>query len=326
MNDSLRLAAELESRNEPFALATVVKVERPVSAKPGDRALITAGGRLSGWIGGSCSEPIVVREALAALGDGAPRLVRIRPPESPFEPPQPGVVIEITTCASEGGVDVFVEPRLARPHLVVVGSSPVARVLAELASRIDYRVSAALDAPSERVPAAGDAMGMAELAQSKLRREDAVVIATMNRYDDAGIEAAVSTDAGYVGLVASRQRADQLIGLVRSRGVSSEALERVRSPAGLDLGPSSQHEIALAILAEVVAERHRVEGARPEAFCEPEREQAQAIDPICGMSVPIVADAITVTHEGVTYYFCAPGCRRAFLADPDGASERISAS
>ena len=326
MNGSLRAAAELESRNESFALATVIQVERPVSAKPGDRAVITADGRLSGWVGGSCSEPVVVREALLALDDGEPRLVRIRPPDSPFERPQPGVIVEITTCESEGGLDVFVEPRLAKPQLVIVGSSPVARTLAELARTLGYRVSAALDAPSERVPAADDGLSLSELSSATLRRQDAVIIATMNRYDDEGLEAALASGAGYVGVVASRQRVDRLTSLVRSRGAEPDAIERVHGPAGFDLGPSSQQEIALAILAEIVEERHKVEATRPEEFCEPRTSPAQAIDPICGMTVPVVDGAITATHDGVAYYFCAPGCRKAFLADPESALERASAS
>ena len=325
MNDSLRLAAELEGRNESFALATVIQVERPVSAKPGDRAVITTDGRLSGWVGGSCSEPIVVREALMSLDDGEPRLVRIRPPDAPFERPQPGVILEITTCESEGGLDVFVEPRLAKPHVVIVGSSPVARTLAELARTLGYRVSAALDTPSERVPAADDGFALSELSSDSLRRQDAVVIATMNRYDDEGLEVALASGAGYVGVVASRQRVDKLMALVRSRGAGPEALARVHGPAGFDLGPSSQQEIALAILAEMVAERHKVEAARPEEFCEPQSAPGQAIDPICGMTVPIVEGAITAEHAGNTYYFCAPGCRKAFLADPESALEHASA-
>ena len=326
MNGSLRWAAELESRNESFALATVIQVERPVSAKPGDRAVITADGRLSGWVGGSCSEPIVVREALLALDDGESRLVRIRPPDAPFERTQPGVIVEITTCESEGGLDVFVEPRLAKPQLVIVGSSPVARTLAELALTLGYRVSAALDAPSERIPAADDGLSLPELGSAALRLQDAVVIATMNRYDDEGLEAALASGAGYVGVVASSQRVDKLTSLVRSRGAQPDAIERVHGPAGFDLGPSSQQEIALAILAEIVAERHKVEAARPEEFCEPGTTPAQAIDPICEMTVAIIEGAITATHEGVTYYFCASGCRKAFLADPESALERASVS
>ena len=325
MNGSLRRAAELESRNEPFALATVIQVERPVSAKPGDRGVITSDGRLSGWVGGSCSEPIVVREGLLALSDGQPRLVRIRPPEAPFERPQPGVVVEITTCESEGGLDVFVEPRLAKPHLVIVGSSPVARTLAELARTLGYRVSAALDTPSERIPAADITVALANLNSVALRREDAVVIATMNRYDAEGAEAALATDAGYIGVVASKQRVEKLVELLRSRGVAPETLERLSGPAGFDLGPSTQQEIALAILAEMVAKRHEVEAARPEEFCEPGAAAAQAIDPVCGMSVAIVEGAITAAYDGETYYFCAPGCRDTFLADPARALKRASA-
>ena len=324
MNDVLQRAAELEVANEPFVLATVVRVDRPVSARPGDRAVVTPEGKLAGWVGGSCSEPIVIREALAALSDGAPRLVRIRPPGAPPGPAQAGVVVEVTACESEGGLDVFVEPRLAVPQLVVIGSSPIARTIAELARTVGYRVRAALESPSERVPGASDQMNLRELAQTTLRAEDAVVVATMNRYDDDGVEAALATGAGYVGLVASRPRTEKLLALLRSRGIAQEALGRVHGPAGFDLGPSSQPEIALAILAEAVSERHRVKAELTEEFCEPALLPATAIDPICGMTVAITPDVISAEFEDVSYYFCAPGCRKAFLADPATALERAT--
>jgi xanthine dehydrogenase accessory factor len=324
VNDTLQQAAELEARNEPFVLATVVRVDRPVSAKPGDRAVVTPEGKLSGWVGGSCSEPIVIREALAALSDGSPRLVRIRPPGAAPGPAQPGVVVEVTACESEGGVEVFVEPRLAVPQLVIIGSSPIARTIAELARTIGYRVRAAVESPSERVPAAVDQLDLRELASAALRTEDAVVVATMNRYDDDALEAGLATGAGYIGLVASRPRTERLLALLRSRGTAPEALDRVHGPAGFDLGPSSQPEIALAILAEAVSERHRVKTEVTEEFCEPDQQAPVAIDPICGMTVAIVDDAISAEHEDATYYFCGPGCRKAFTADPGAALGRAT--
>lgn len=324
MNDTLQQAAELEARNEPFVLATVVRVDRPVSAKPGDRAVITPEGKLSGWVGGSCSEPIVVREALTALSDETPRLVRISPPGVPAGPAQPGVVVEVTACESEGGVEVFVEPRLALPQLVIIGSSPIARTIAELARTIGYRVRAAVESPSERVPAAGDQLDLNELTSVTLRAEDAVVVATMNRYDDDGVEAALATGAGYIGLVASRPRARKLLAVLRSRGTPPEALERVHGPAGFDLGPSSQPEIALAILAEAVSERHRVKAEVTEEFCEPGEQPRVAIDPVCGMTVAVVRDAFSAEFKDVTYYFCGLGCRKAFTSDPAAALGRAT--
>src|SRR5918996_834990 len=289
MSGIVERAAELDNRGEPYVFATVVAVDRPVSARPGDRAIVDPRGRVEGWIGGSCSEPIVVREAMAALTDGTSRLVRIRPPGSPREPERPGVVTEITTCASEGGLDVFVEPRLARPHLVVAGSSPVTRTLADLAKVLGYRTSAVVDDPAENVPGADTVESLDSFELIDLGPEDAVVIATMNRYDEVALEAAVQTGAGYIGLVASRARAHDVMEMLRARGVGKGALERIKSPAGFDLGPSAQEEIALAVMAEVVAYRHRNDAETEEALCPPDHQVVrEAVDPVCGMTVPIV--------------------------------------
>jgi xanthine dehydrogenase accessory factor len=275
-------ARELEERGERFALATVVRVDRPVSARPGDRAVVRFDGRLEGWVGGSCSQPIVVREALAALSDGRARLVRIRPPGARPEPHEPGVVTEVTACASEGGLDIFVEPRVPRPAVVIAGSSPAARTLAQLATVLGRRVHVAL--------------------------ED---VATMNRYDEAALEAALSTRAGYVGLVASRPRAAKVLELLRTRGVDRADLDRVHSPAGLDLGPSSQEEIALAVLGEIVALQGRTVEAEP-PLCAP----GEAIDPVCGMTVSASDGSPSTISGDRTVYFCSPHCKAAFESEP----------
>jgi xanthine dehydrogenase accessory factor len=312
-----RLAHELEERGEAHALATVVRVDRPVSAKAGDRALITEDGRLKGWVGGSCSEPVVVREALASLSEGAPRLVKIRPVGAPREPAQPGVVTEVTTCASEGGLDVFVEPRLPRPLLVVAGSSPTARTLVQLAKVLGYRLSAALDDPAERLPGVEGAIGLDALAAAELRPDDAVVVATMNRYDESALRAALETGAGYIGLVASKSRGAHTFELLRVAGVSDEQLNRVATPAGIDLGPSTQEEIALAILAEVVGQRHRVRSDQREPICAPEETAGGATDVVCGMKVAILPSTVSVRSGGLIYYFCTEHCRDQFLNRPE---------
>ena len=322
MADVLARAAELERDGQPHALATVVRVDRPVSARVGDRAVVRADGELDGWIGGSCTAPVVTREALAALADGRPRLVRIRPPGAPPEPAGPDVVTEVTTCASEGGLDVFVEPRLPLPLLVVVGSSPVTRTLAELAKVVGHRVTAVVDGPGELVPAADATMSLTELNGASFRPQDAVVVATMNRYDETALMAALATGAGYVGLVASRRRSRTTLANLAGK-VDEGELARIRTPAGFDLGPATQQEIALAVLAEVVAERNRRKGTAGEAQCEPEAAPADlpatAVDPVCGMTVAVTASTISALGPGgETVWFCGPGCRDAFIAERAG--------
>jgi xanthine dehydrogenase accessory factor len=275
-----RLAAE----GEPFVLATVVDVRRPASARRGDTALVHGDGSVLGWVGGACSEPIVVREALRALADGEARLVRITPPGRVEEAP-PGVVVAESTCASEGTVDVLLQPQLPAPLLAVVGESPAARTLADLARTIGWRVTP-------------EPTGSA----------DAIVVATMGRGDEDALQIALEAGTGYVGLVASSRRAAAVLAALGERGLAEDALARVRSPAGLDLGPSTQEEIAVAILAELVAWRHtRRDTAAP---------LGEAVDPVCGMTVSIAGAAATHVHEGVTYHFCCSGCRGRFARDP----------
>ena len=317
--DILTRAHELDGHNEAYVLATVVRVDRPVSARPGDRALVTRDGRLEGWVGGSCAEPVVVREALASLAEGAPRLLRIRPVGSPREPAQPGVVTEVTTCASEGGLDVFIDPRTPTPRLAVAGSSPTARTLVRLAKVLGYRIVAALDDPAERLPGADVRIGVEELGV--LGPDDAVVVATMSRYDEGALAAALRSGVGYVGLVASRSRGEQLLGLLESRGVDREQFERISTPAGLDLGPASQDEIALAVLAEFVAHRNRGAALGREQLCA-SGDGGTAVDPVCGMEVAVAEVTPSATRGGVTVHFCSRHCRDRWLLESHPASGR----
>jgi xanthine dehydrogenase accessory factor len=284
-SDVLVRAGRLAAEGVPFALATVVAVQPPASTRRGDRGLVTADGELEGWVGGACSEPIVVREALRALADGEPRLVRIGPPGRAAAGADPDAVIAESSCASEGIVEVLVEPQLPAPLLVVVGASPAAETLARLAGEVGWRVARELHAGA-----------------------DAVVVATMGHGDDETLAAALAQEAGYVGLVASAKRAASVLASLREAGVGEDALVRVRSPAGLDLGPSSQPEIAVAVLAELVAWNHS--SARAPSL------PAVATDPVCGMEVTIDGAKETSEHDGTTYYFCCAGCRSRFETDP----------
>ena len=261
-------AGRLAAEGTPFALATVVNVERPVSARVGDHALVTADGELRGWVGGACTEPEVIRLALAALADGDVRRERIE-----------------SRCASEGAVEVLIEPQLPSPLLAVVGDAPAARTLRRLADVLGWRTTESLEGA------------------------DAIVVASMGHGDEDALQAALASGAGYVGLVASAKRAMAVTAELRGRGVDEEALATVRSPAGLDLGPSTQEEIAVAILAELVAWRH-TRGPSPAELV------AEAVDPVCGMTVSVAGARETAVHEGQTYYFCGAGCRARFEADP----------
>ena len=282
MGDLIARAARLGSEGTAYALATVVGVLRPASARMGNQAIVTGDGAIEGWVGGACSEPVVVREALRSLADGQPRLVKICPAGEAGDA-GPDVVIAESSCASEGTVEVFIQPHLPSPLLQVVGDSPAGRTLRELARTIGWRV--------------GDGGAV-----------DAVVVATMGRGDEDALHEAIASGAEYVGLVASARRAGVVRAALRERGISDELLAAVRSPAGLDLGPSTQEEIAVAILAELVAWSHGRGGSAAQFL--------EATDPVCGMAISVEGADVTYDYNGTTYYFCCPGCRSMFEADP----------
>ncbi len=311
--DVERRAGELRRVGRPFVLATVIRVERPASTHPGDRAVVTPDGVLEGWIGGACSEPVVVREALRALAEGTCRVVRVGPADVEAIP---GVIPAVTTCPSGGTVDVFLEPVRPDPHLAVFGESLVARTLVRLAQALGYRVSVVVSEGGRSPPA--DAVYVGRLPSDAVGPEDGVVVATMGHWDEDAAENALRTPTRYVALVASRRRAAAVLDVLRRRGVPETSLARLRAPAGLDLGPSTQEEIALAVLAEFVSLRTRPQGL-------PEGDHLdEAVDSVCGMTVATRGARHTAEYHGRLYYFCSPSCRQRFLADPQAYAAPVS--
>jgi xanthine dehydrogenase accessory factor len=300
-------------------LATVVARRAPQSARSGAKALVAADGALTGWIGGGCVRGTVVREALAALRDGQPRLLRINP-EAEADP-RPEVRVYAMTCEGEGAVDVYLEPVLPAEELLVLGRTPVAEALAELARPLGFVVRIA-DPHLEAARFPGAAELLADLARvpARLRPRSHVVVATMGEGDEEALRAALSADVAYLGLVASRRKGRALL----AHFVGDEALwrraERVKYPAGLDFGAATPAEIALSILAEIVQRLRSGAPAAPRvpalALRPAPEEEATALDPVCGMAVEVGTARHTHAHEGTTYYFCCPHCRAHFARDP----------
>jgi xanthine dehydrogenase accessory factor len=297
----LAVAAELERRGEPFVLATVVRCEAPTSAKPGAKALVRADGAIEGWVGGACAEPVVVREALNALRDGRPRLVGLYGEAGLAPRRAEGILDYAMTCHSGGTLEIYVEPYLPAPLLVLVGHGPVVDALATLAGAAGYSVLPLIDAPGPALD--GLALG----------RRASVVIATHADTDEDALERVLRTDAGYVSLVASRRRATAIVEQLRQRGVPPDRLGRFKAPAGLDLGAVTPAEIAVSILAEIVQHHRGDKEAGPEPIA---AAAAEAVDPICGMSVEIATARYRSEAGGRTTYFCCRRCQEAFEQDP----------
>jgi len=306
--DILAEAQRLRANNHPFSLATVVMARQPTSGTPGARAIIHAGGEIEGWVGGHCAQPAVVREALAALADGSPRLVVLRP-GSQHEGSVPGVVEVPMLCASEGELHVFVEPFLPRIALVVIGASPIARTLTRLAGALDFDVWACDPvADMHMFPDATRLIQSLSALRPQLTERNYVVVATINDYDEEAVETALRSDASYVGLIASQKRLAAMRETLRLKGITEDRLSRLDRPKGLPGTAIRPGEIALSALAAVVEVRRAKVGLH---FDSPQ-PRAEAIDPICGMTVDIATAQHTLERGGQTYYFCCSGCRERF--------------
>ena len=312
-DDLLALAATLRQREEPFALAVVVRCERPTSAKPGAKALIRADGTVTGWIGGACAEPIVVREAVAALRDGQPRFVSLVGESGRAGGRTEGIREHPMTCHSGGTLEIYVEPYLPKPLLLLVGHGPVVETLAALGRAVDYTVEAV-----------GAGAGPDALDHLALTPRASVVVATHGEVDEDMLERILATSAGYVSLVASRKRAAVVVESLRQRGVPVERLGRLKAPAGLDIGAVTPTEIAVSILAEII-QLHRsekwsaIDSLAPPSTALPHTATGpqEAVDPVCGMAVKVATARYRSEVSGRTVYFCCGGCKTRFDAAPD---------
>lgn len=309
----LSKASELLANHESFAIAVVVRYEAPISGKPGNKAIIFADGLIWGWIGGGCAQPVVVKEALKALADGQPRLIRI----SPSSPPEQGIVDYTMTCHSGGTLDIYIEPVLPKPHILILGRSPVAVALARLGKAINYAVSiAAPQAERERFPDCDHVQADLDLSQIKITPQTFVVVSTQGQHDEEALENALCSEASYVAFVASKVKAAKILDYLKERGLSSTRLGQLKAPAGLDIHASSPEEIAVSILAEIIQENR---SAKANQKREVERAVArqEAKDPICGMMVDIGKARHKSEFRGNAFYFCCAGCKQKFDKQPE---------
>ncbi len=304
----LEQAAEMTRRGESFALATVVWRQGPSSSQPGARAIITVDGEMRGWIGGACAEPSVLREAQHVIASGESRLLLLGNRDQFGEAVPDGMAVVPIACQSDGALAVYIEPVVPVPHLVVVGRSPMAHTLAKLAADLGWRA---------------DLIDGADFATSDAGERSMVVVATQGHHDEAVVERAVAARPAYLGLVGSAKRGAAVLGYLTDRGVPRDQLDRVRVPAGLDLGSTAHAEIAVAIIAELVQLRAAgVLRTAADARAAEHVAAATATDPVCGMAVVAGPDSFPLERDGVTYYFCCSGCRQEFERNPAAYRKR----
>lgn len=313
----------LREAGEPYVRATVVRREAPISASVGDRAIVTEGGIVAGWIGGvGCAQTAVERESRRVLETGEPALVGLAPDPETID--RAGLEAFPLTCHSGGTLEVFLEPALTAPRLLVAGGSAIADAVASGAADLGYRVTV-VDPGDGDHPMADTVLATTDHREvvGALEGVEAAVVASVGEFDARGVAAAVELDAQYVGLVASRTRAEDVIERAAELlGVDEATLrERVRSPAGIEIGAERPAEIGVSVLAELVKERTAVEaeatpGSTAKGASTGERRTETHVDPVCGMTVDPETAAASVDHGGETYYFCGEGCAEAFRERP----------
>jgi xanthine dehydrogenase accessory factor len=275
--------------------------------------VITADGRLRGWIGGSCSEPIVRREALRALVEGAPQMIRIVPAPEVKQTRKRGELMVATTCPSGGALDIFIEPRLPQPQLLVFGDSPAAHTLVEMGSLAGFRTCSVHPGARAGDFAADIVLDSLDLGEARPGPDTWVVVATMGHYDEDALEAALAHPEVEVALVASTRRAAATREALSSRGLDERTLARIRTTAGKVRGVN-QMEIAVLTLAELVTARRKRghTGANVEAPA-----VVFATDPVCGMTVdPLTSKHKAMYHEKA-FWFCCAGCQSSFEKEPE---------
>jgi xanthine dehydrogenase accessory factor len=312
-----RRAQELAAQGTPFVTATVVRAQRPTSVKAGDVALVLGDGTIEGFVGGVCAQQSVRVYSLKALETEEAVLLRIVPDGPVGEDPGTGREVEIedgavtaqNTCLSGGAIEIFLEPVLPVPRVLVVGDSPIAAAVLTLGAELGL-----------------DLVAVDGGAPEPSARDLALVVAAHGRDELHTLRRALETGVPYVGLVASRKRGTGVIADLRADGVSEEHLALIDVPAGIDIGARTPTEIALSILATIVAVRRGERAAAPEhasvvAESAPSASVPTiAVDPVCGMTVAAVAGTPSVQWNGETVYFCCEGCKAKFEAQHEHAS------
>jgi xanthine dehydrogenase accessory factor len=287
-----RRAQALAAERKPFATATVVRAQRPTSVRAGDAALVLGDGTIEGFVGGVCAEQSVRLHALRALETGEALLLRILPGDGEA-PASEGAVTVQNPCLSGGAMEIFLEPCVPAPRVLVVGATPVAAALARLGREVGLEVAAVRGGDPE--PAEGDL---------------ALVVASHGRDELDALRTGLEAGLPYVGLVASRVRGEAVVAELRAAGVPEDRLQALDTPAGIDIGALTAEEIALSILARIVAVRRSDEVVPARA------QAASAVDPVCGMEVAVGPDTPRAEHEGRLVHFCCDGCRASFEQDP----------
>ena len=315
----LHTTQSLYQSKEPFAIAFVVNREVPSSGKPGDKAVITKDGKITGWIGGGCTRGIVLKEALDAIKTGKPRLVRISP--SGEVESKPGVMCYPMTCHSGGSVELYIEPVLPKPQLLIMGKSNVAMALAKLGKAMDYPVTIAAKAIDKTGFGEVDRIIEKGLKKGDVSANTCIVVCTQGENDEDALEQALKSDASYVAFVASLRKANAIFHTLRQRKITFEQLKKVKTPAGLNINAKLPEEVAISILAEIIQFIRKEDTELPILKKNATKEESAEmedlfINPVCNIPVQKSTAKHVIKYKKKDYYFCCDGCKVSFEKEP----------
>jgi len=320
LNSFLEKALTLNRNGEPYATATIVRRQIPSSGKPGDKAIITTDGQIFGWIGGGCTRGIVLKEALDALRDHKPRLVHISPNAQTSASGQ--TKLYTMTCQSGGEVEVYIEPVIPKPQLLIFGKSHIAMALARIAHAMDYRVSVVLPEVEEGLfPLADQVFTLRDFAEAESETSSYVVVCTQGEGDSEALFQAIQLNAPYTAFVSSRRKANGIFQELRRKGISMDQLKDIRTPAGLDIGARIPEEVAISILAEIIqvfrSKQAALEKSEAEIPGALSAHNEYYINPVCQVPVQKSTARHVLTYQDESVYFCCDGCKVKFEQDPE---------
>jgi xanthine dehydrogenase accessory factor len=286
----------------------------------GDKALIRRSGQLEGWIGGGCVSGIVLKEALDAIRSGKARLVRIGKHLVDSQI-QEGVMEYKMTCQSEGTVEVFIEPVLPQPHLVVIGKSEIAKSLVRIARATGYRITGVgQDANLKTYDKVDELITHYDLSGLKTSPASFIVIATQGDNDEKALLESLKKDCSYIGFVASRKKMAAMSSYLIDAGVDPQKVERIHSPAGIDINAKLPDEVAISILAQIIQVKNSLDvvvSFDQQGSGVGETAPSFYINPVCGIPVDMNNPKHIIDYKGEKVYFCCDGCKVKFEKDPE---------
>ena len=306
----------ISGEKPPYAVAMVVNRVAPTSGKPGDKAIIFPDGTLKGWIGGGCTRGIVLKEALLAIQQGKPRLVNISP-GADNDYTRRGVVSYNMTCQSGGSVDVYIEPVLPKPHILIMGKSHIGMALSKLGKATGYQVTV-LSAGADKItfPEADKVIDSAQLDKALISPNTFVVVCTQGENDDLALRQAIESGASYVSFVSSLRKGNAVYNNLKKQGVLVSELARVKTPAGLNINAKLPEEVAISILAEIISKMREEKNGenRPEITL---NLNEYFINPVCQIPVQKSTAKHVIKFKDKEYYFCCDGCKVSFENEPE---------